>query len=236
MDIVYICRSGDNEELRYSLRSLKHIPHDNVWVFGDAPEWFTGNLVKTQASLNPPQEWGKYTKAHRNWEEVVKHPDISDDFMLFNDDFYVMKRQRSLLNFHRGCMQTMADHYILRHPNSNYTKSINKTLKWLHDLGITEPLSYELHLPMAVNKAKFAAILDKTMGHERVLLRSIYGNVYNVGGKEIPDCKVYGTHTPLENCRNYMSSVETAFAAVEPILRWTFPEPSEFERDYGTKN
>lgn len=46
MDILYLCRPGENLELRYSLRSLRNVPHGRVWIFGDCPDWVTNvNLV-----------------------------------------------------------------------------------------------------------------------------------------------------------------------------------------------
>ena len=44
MDIVYLIKvdpENDSEELRYSLRSLKNIPHQKVILVGEKPEWVT---------------------------------------------------------------------------------------------------------------------------------------------------------------------------------------------------
>ena len=43
-DLVYIVCPGDqNEELRYSLRSVaRNLPGRRVWIFGHTPPWVTG--------------------------------------------------------------------------------------------------------------------------------------------------------------------------------------------------
>ena len=40
MDIVYVVGENErNESLKYSLRSLKNIPHDDVYIIGHKPAW-----------------------------------------------------------------------------------------------------------------------------------------------------------------------------------------------------
>ena len=49
MDYVYTCRQGNNEELRYSLRSIEHnMPAGRVWVVGYRPDWYIGDFVQVK--------------------------------------------------------------------------------------------------------------------------------------------------------------------------------------------
>lgn len=46
-DIVYFVKeSAKNEELRYSLRSLKNFPHGRVWFYGYCPSFLKPDKCK----------------------------------------------------------------------------------------------------------------------------------------------------------------------------------------------
>ena len=48
MNFIYICRVGENEELRYSIRSvLNSFPEANIWVIGGKPLETIYTLIKT---------------------------------------------------------------------------------------------------------------------------------------------------------------------------------------------
>lgn len=230
MDIVYVCRSGENEELRYSLRSLVNVPHDNVWVFGDAPDWYTGNLVKVeQAGL-------KYENAHAGIRAVASHAEVSDDFIYFNDDFYCMKPIQKIKTHYRCSVSELYYHYYTNFPRSTYTRRIKLTAELLRDnYGMTNAKSYELHMPMIFNKEKLAPILKQVQGgfvengvvKPTLHWRTVYGNVYNVGGTQHDDVKI---ETHITKHRDWLSSGDATFAIAKPILEWVFPEPSRFER------
>ena len=92
-DVVYLCRSGENEELRYSLRSLKNVPHGQVWIFGGAPSWISDrvNFVGVpQTDFNFRDAWKtKFENTRRNLYTATQQPEVSEHFLLMNDDFYV---------------------------------------------------------------------------------------------------------------------------------------------------
>ena len=91
MDIVYICRDGDNEELRYSIRSaVKNLPHDNLWVVGGKPDWYSGPYIEV------PQDKAYYRNARTNIRTIIKSNKISNTFILMNDDFFIMNKVDSL--------------------------------------------------------------------------------------------------------------------------------------------
>ena len=47
LDIVYVFHtdSGDDSELKYSLRSLENLPHRRVFIIGDKPSFEVKNLI-----------------------------------------------------------------------------------------------------------------------------------------------------------------------------------------------
>lgn len=67
---------------------MKNLKHDNLWVVGEKPNWYTGNFIHVPAVAT------KYTNARRNLERICASSEISDSFILMNDDFYVMKKSR----------------------------------------------------------------------------------------------------------------------------------------------
>lgn len=90
MDAVYILGSGSlskNEELRMSIRSLqKHmVDLDRIFVIGEYPgEWFTGIHIHME-DLHTEKWKNAYIKTLRACDSI----DISDEFLLMNDDFFM---------------------------------------------------------------------------------------------------------------------------------------------------
>ncbi|MFF3129757.1 hypothetical protein ACFVRD_48125 [Streptomyces sp. NPDC057908] len=54
-DIVYVVRPwNQNEQLRYSLRTLANLPHRRVWIAGYCPTWVgpdVGRIPVAQAGI-----------------------------------------------------------------------------------------------------------------------------------------------------------------------------------------
>src|SRR5690606_40329879 len=89
MDVVYLVRPGNrNEELRWSLRTLVNLPHDRVWIVGHLPNWIDRHKVQY---LRTEQYELKHTNTLNNLATACDHSDISDRFVLMNDDFFVLQ-------------------------------------------------------------------------------------------------------------------------------------------------
>jgi hypothetical protein len=183
MDFVYICRDGENEELRYSIRSvLLSFPEAKVWVVGGKPKWYSGNHVFLEQDNN------KYVNAVNNLKAVCNTPDISDNFILMNDDFFIIKKIETIEQFYNGLLSEKIDKFIKITGSSMYIKKLITTNNKLNKLGFTKPLDYELHVPMPMHKAGLLYILNE---YPECLWRSMYGNLFNVGGSQMEDVKVY---------------------------------------------
>ena len=221
MDLVYICRDGDNEELRYSIRSaVANIPHDNVWVFGGKPDWYIGSHVRLK------QNGFKYDNARANLAAVTRHYDVSDNFILMNDDFYAIRPVETVEPMHRGLMQK---HLDMIQVNLGYKELVQETFDTLARIGVDQPLSYELHVPMIMNKNRLAKVL-RMPG----LWRSLYGNIYGIGGEEYLDVKVHNTidiDSLMKNPLPYISSHENTFQGIlDGYFNTAFPNPSKYEK------
>lgn len=229
MDIVYICRNGNNEELRYSIRSvIKNMPLGNIWVVGGKPDWYCGNYIEV------PQSAGKYRNARNSLQAIVESKSISENFVLMNDDFFVIKPVSHVEYFHGGPLINKIDTYEDMTPRSSYTLMLKQTHERLVKLGIREPLDYDIHVPMPMTKTGLSKSIKGN-----TLWRSTYGNIFSVGGTEIADVKLYhGGPLKIKNKdysnidSPYLSTDDESFSILlKDTISSMFPEPTELEAD-----
>jgi hypothetical protein len=228
MDLVYICRAGENEELRYSIRSaVKNLPHDKIWVVGGKPDWYTGNYIKVS------QTRSKYVNARNNLKTICASEDISDSFILMNDDFYIINKVDSVPYMYSGTLDTKIKIREDLFTGNSYITLLKQTLSILSRRSKNPILDYELHVPMVMEKKKLSKIL-KFSG----LWRSVYGNMFEVGGNQIRDVKVYNktdkfysTSYDINNLEyDYLSSNDNSFEAMKDmLLKKMFPDKSIYE-------
>jgi hypothetical protein len=106
MDCVYVCRPGDNEELRYSIRSVvANMPHDNLWLVGYKPSWYMGNFISV------PNTTTKFENIRLAIKAAAEHNEISDNFILMNDDFFVIKPANPEVVLHGGLLTDKISRY-----------------------------------------------------------------------------------------------------------------------------
>jgi hypothetical protein len=228
MDFVYICRDGDNEELRYSIRSvINSFPEARVWVVGGKPKWYVGNYIEVdQSSL-------KYINAINNLNSLCDSKEISDDFILMNDDFFILKQIDKIEYLHGGLLSNKIDRFKQLSRGSAYIKKLVETEKTLEQCGIQDPLDYELHVPMVMNKEKLKAIIE---ANQNCLWRSLYGNIFKVAGKETVDVKIY--HSNANKSISYKITNDSIYVSTDDItfnelwsttLKRSFPHKSIYE-------
>lgn len=173
-DIVIPYLKNDSGELECCLNLIKqNVPHRQIHI---AQDW---NKVYRQGAI-----------PHINVILKLKHlietnPKLSEEFYLFNDDFFVMKPIDKIPYYYRS---TMTEHRFSRKIGA-YAFAIRNTLSWVGVNG----LSYEMHIPMKMNKHNVMSLIteiERTFATARTpLIRSLYGNRFNVGGEKIPDVK-----------------------------------------------
>jgi hypothetical protein len=221
MDYVYICRSGDNEELRYSLRSLqKNLPSGNVWLVGGKPDWYIGNYLQVDDLGN---KFDNITNCYKALQEIDS---LSNNFVLMNDDFFILKPITEVPIIYHGTLENKIANSISVNGISRYSRTLVKAKKDLLLIGIKNPLCYDVHFPMVFNKD-----LLKKMNHTNNAPRSTYGNIYNIGGIELNDVKIYKTSTNIDiSGSSFISTEDNSFYLIEDSLRQLFPDPSMFEK------
>lgn len=233
MHFVYICRSGENEELRYSIRSvLYNIPDALITVVGGKPDWYCGHYIEVKQTL------GKYKNARENILEIIKSDEIPEEFILMNDDFYIMKPIDDIPIFHGGPFAEKVLLYEDLAPKSSYTGKLIHTYKKCKGIDhIDSPKDYELHIPFKVKKSLLLPIIRSK--DTKKLWRSFYGNYYSIGGEQIKDVKIY-TRGPLKSKSHiyteediFISSDDSSFEIIRPILQKKYKKRSALELTPG---
>lgn len=230
MDIVYICRDGENEELRYSIRSVvANLPHSNIWVVGGKPSWYIGNHI-------PVEQTGvKYTNARNNFLAILESSSISETFVLMNDDFYILQPIEKLNNYASGLLYTKMRKYRMNHPSSYYTKLICQTYEKIKHSGksVDAIWDYDIHVPIVFKKGKLKEIFNSHI----FLWRSVYGNTFFKNKVIMDDVKLYqynvkdGLEKAIQEQHQFLSSDDsTAEYIIAKYLSKVFSTPSIYEK------
>lgn len=226
MDVVYVVGPGDdNEELRYSLRSLAaHLPHDRVWIAGHRPGWVSGDV----GHIPTTQQGSRFRNSTANLRGACEHEDVSDEFAYFNDDFFVMEPADEVPSWHRG---PLAD-VIAATRSSLYRRGAQATALLMSRMRLDtgEQLSYEVHAPMVVDKALMLQTLDAGAGLPVLHKRTLYGNMHQLGGEEVADVKVRALGEGPPDAV-FWSTSDAVFAVgrIGALIREAFPDPCRYE-------
>jgi len=168
MNFVYLCRHGENEELRYSIRSVvKNTENPQIWLVGGKPSWYTGNFVKSDQSKD------KYENVVNSLNTIVNCDSIPDDFILMNDDFYIIKPIDKINTYHGGDFKKKVEIFSENAKSSYYTSLLQNTKKQLQDAGIENPLDYAIHVPIELNKQKLSTVIKP-----KISIRTMFMKLY----------------------------------------------------------
>ena len=227
-DIVYILKDGTmTEELRYSLRSIeKNFPHRFVWFVGGQPQGLNPDRVLRHAQFGA----NKWLKIKSSMLEVVKQEELSDEFYLFNDDFFVTKPlEKEFVNFTDRTLADRIEDFRRENPHLNrYAMSLVQTEEELKAQGYGT-LNFEVHLPMLFEKNKVEAALRSCFSPQ---MRSIYGNITGCKVKDRRDVKV-NSLSDIPHGMDFASTNDNTFTFgnVGRYIRDLFKEPSRFEQN-----
>lgn len=232
MDIVYpIKRTKDNKELIYSLRSLQYIKHNKIFIIGDLPDFPIVNI-----NYIPSNALDSRYETTTNHIKVACHcKELSDDFILMNDDFYFLRPSTlEELNLNRGPLKEVVRFYHKNHnPLTRYDRLVEQTYLHYKEIGQNDIISFELHTPMIINKNNFLSILPMLSSEAlHCCKRTIYGNKFIKNSKSIEDVKILTCSAIDENKWDQMSFISTSRAMisrVEPYLKNKFPNKCKYE-------
>ena len=223
-DIVYFVKESEsNEELRYSLRSLKNFPHRFVWFYGGCPKGLKPDYhVKVKQDM--PNKWQNVNKMLRM---ACTNPKISSSFWAFNDDFFVMKPIDKPTNYYDGDMYkrivTLEDKFK---GITSYSQLLRDCCKELEALGC-ETKNYALHVPMLINKKKAKELFNIS---DFPGYRTLYANYFKIGGEQMKDVKITSMDREYKDSI-YLSTDDDSFnkGAVGNQIREIFNQKCKYE-------
>lgn len=213
---VYTVRPGDdNEELRYSLRSLwANVPHSEVWIVGHRPPWVSDRVRYLPVEPHPD----KYLNRRQKLRAVL--PFMPETFTQWDDDFYALQPNTVTLQ-HQGPLAEHVARFAAIRPRAEYT------LRLAHSLDVIGPgaLSYEIHRPRPLMRDALAEVLDWCDADPQLQWTQAYGNVQTArGGERVTDYLGWWPDAP------WSSTEDATYRAAEPFLARMFPDPSPYER------
>lgn len=227
-DVVYFVKNADeNEELRYSLRSLEaNFPCGKVWFFGGCP---AGLGPDVHVPVVQDQD-SKYLRVRNMLRRACFNEEITPSFWLFNDDFFIMKRQHNPKPAIRGTLENrvaqLEKQFGLPRPYSNRLKA---TARVLRSRGC-DTLDYELHIPFLVNRERAQKVLSTFS--DDFAFRSIYGNYNYIGGEIRKDVKVFDLEEAPDETMDFLSTSDVSFRVgiVGEYIRKRFQKKSRWEK------
>lgn len=233
LDVVYFVKDGPrNDELRYSIRSVSsNFSYNRLWVFGGCPRDIIPD-VRVRVDQMGDTKWDKVRNMYKM---LCDNKEITDDFILFNDDFFVMKPTDRIDTLYRCSLQEYIDMIERKNrgkPNG-YTKLLRECDSELQRIGLPpgRRLSYELHTPFVFNKALLKSILQEWPTQH--CTRSMYGNLYDIKGKQSNDIKIFDMHPTFDYKKSRFLSTDDSIVNVNnDIWRWIkgqFPHKSKYE-------
>ena len=212
-DVVYILKNGNwktpPEELRLSLRSLCNFPVRKVWFIGGWPGGFMPDGV-----IEHRQEGAtRYERVMDSISLACKQREISREFWLFNDDFFVLRKLEDPRNYDRGDLAEHVRALYSRYGHmSEYAKVLQETKNSLQEAG-KGTKDYTVHLPMLIK------------AYDRLGLES----------ETIQDVKINDVAQYPGDEWDYCSTSDRAFISgnVGRYLRDKFKKPSRWEEVTG---
>lgn len=211
----------DNNELRYSLRSLeKNCQVDGVTIVGNCPKW----IKDVQHVPFNPVDGSKISREYTAMLGAL--PFVPNEFIFMNDDFYVMEPipNNYIGLYHQGTLRQMIKWAMIDNPVGDdlYTVARQSTLDTLQEF-CREPMDYDVHTPMPLLRDGVYNCAAMFSFWDNLQFRTIYGNVVCGGqGEQIQDVKdVWG--------KSFYSTDTNVTEAVRVKLTEAFPNPSRFE-------
>lgn len=228
MNVVYALGKGSvlrDFELRMSLRSVeKYLSgYGEVWIIGERPEWLQNINHKPLSDISKISDFNIMRKI----QVACQTAEISDDFIFFNDDHYLLQpfEAATFPYFHEGSL----DAYVANRQKDSYGKRAANTLKFLKDNKLPTK-HFDSHMPIIYNKELFLKHVVNAVdwaNKDGFIIKSLYANALNIEGEEAKYNKI--NHPPAGEFKVF-SSFPHMKASVTRFLQEQFPKMSKFEK------
>lgn len=224
-------RAGEhNPQLVACLRSIEaNFPHNRVWLVGHIPHWVSDEV----GAIPLPQSGVGWLNVVLMLGRVAEHHEVTSQFTYFNDDFYVLKKVRTAQVLYDMPLADRARR-LKGLSLGAYARGAEITLDMLRSHGYENPMNYDLHTPLPMDQQQIGEAVDLVMGYDRNFwphLRSVYGAIAQLGGKQHQDVKVTSVSGMIPSNATYVSSSVRSFnGQLGRQLRAKFAKKSKFEK------
>lgn len=192
-----------------------------LYVVGYSPPWLAPTAALSGSS------------ARSKWQVVLEHMAIAAaalkgvTALLVDDDMFALERWAPTVLHAHG---SLIDHSWQK--RGSYQRSLWATDAYLRELGVADPLSYELHVPLPIDCDAAVPVLEQAVSamrpHRPMQGRSLYGNLTQIGGAAADDVKVYrGEQRPAGPL---LSTGDGSWLDWHQPIARMFPHASSFER------
>ncbi|MBQ9160944.1 MAG: hypothetical protein IJ122_06440 [Methanobrevibacter sp.] len=225
LDLVYYFEGQDSEELRYSIRSAcENLNVRKIFLVGDKPKWFkeTENSVYVHSKINiGTNGLGSIPILHL--ANLLKSGKCPDEFLLMNDDFFILKRIKTWVNYYRD----EKDYEEKARKNHSFHLRTFRSLTFVNNL---DGHKYNLHSPIKIEKKNLIELIKiwSTLPKRDIDFRTFYGNLYIKDAIPIKDNKITTDDFQLTV---FVSTNNDSFKNLKigRILRTKFNKPSFVE-------
>lgn len=229
ISVIYPLGKGSrhqNIEIRYSLRSVqKHLKGlGSIWIVGEKPDFLKDVNHIPLKDTQPISDSNIFLKI----KAACEHPEISDTFLFFNDDHYLLQDFEADKFPYYYC-STISE-YLKRRSVDSYAKRVRNTQKSLKERNLPDK-HFDIHYPILYNKKAFLEhvvpyfdLKDKT----GFVIKSMYANALKIEGEETRDYKLQSP-PPEKKCKVF-STYPKISGAIYRFLEYKFPNKSIYEK------
>lgn len=223
---------GNSDELRMALRTIdsNFLSVRDVYIVGECPSW-----VENVIHIPSPQNDHKRVNVGKAYREALAQKDLSEEFILWNDDMFILQPMREIPSWHGGPLRDFIKLYSNTYPTGYYTEMARSTG---HHIDGDLP-HWELHIPVKFNKTKLKELMGPEISPRGLLLRTLYGSAYGVSKSSFhEDVKIHsysGSKGWYERDRfkEFVSSADNTYLGViYPRLIRLYPDRSRYEKPW----
>ncbi len=222
MDVVYLFRAGprDSLALRFSLRSLKNMSYDKVYIVGDKPEWIENVVHIRYSDTTKRGSLNTFFKLIR----ACKVPELSQEFILMDDDHLILRPVEEIPYYSSGLISEVKKaktqfYYDLQRTGALFDNAISFN---------------KVHVPIVYDKDKVLELASVYDLKNKYLHKSLYGNHFKCVPVKIGDAKARSM--PLFKRKLATGSFVSLSDNVEKnlstkvLLKKYFPKRSVYEK------
>lgn len=232
LDVVYTVKNAPhNEELRWSLRSLRNLPGiGKVWIYGGLPNCVNPEAVNYVKVLQ--NQGNKWDNTALQLIKICENDNITENFIWFNDDFFVMQETDRLEYYKDRTLSQRILDFNKRTPyvsRGKYAMRLRRA-EWALNSKQKTTRNFELHIPMVFNREKLLKTIHNFRGQGAK--RSLYGNCYIENPIQRDDIKIYELNQKPTKKEDFLSTTDATFRSGEvgKYIRSKFRKASPYEK------